>query len=96
MAEILEKILASKRGEVAAAKLHQPVETLRAKIDGMPPTRDFLGAIRSKLAMGKSAVIAEIKREALRRAGAVLRPPLRLYCWREFFAEFRPSLVQRF
>ena len=62
MPEILEKILAIKRVEVAAARLDLPVETLRKKIGGMTPARDFLGAIRSKHDKGEAAVIAEIKR----------------------------------
>ena len=53
---ILEKILAVKRAEVAAAKRANPDVETRAK--AAPPSRDFVGALRAK----KPAVIAEIKR----------------------------------
>ena len=53
---ILEKILAVKRAEVAAAKRACPDVETRAK--AAPPSRDFVGALRAK----KPAVIAEIKR----------------------------------
>ena len=53
---ILEKILAVKRAEVAAAKRAYPDVETRAK--AAPPSRDFVGALRAK----KPAVIAEIKR----------------------------------
>lgn len=62
MSDILNKILAVKREEIAAAMLAAPVEDLRAQIAAKAPTRDFVAAIRSKLAAGKPAVIAEIKK----------------------------------
>jgi indole-3-glycerol phosphate synthase len=51
---ILERILAAKRAEVEAAKKAVPAIAL----DGAPPVRDFVGALRAK----RPAVIAEIKR----------------------------------
>ena len=53
---ILEKILAVKRAEVAAAKRAAPDVEARAR--AAPSTRDIAGALRAK----KPAVIAEIKR----------------------------------
>jgi len=62
MSDILKKILAVKREEVAAAKAEKPLAELRTEAESRPPARDFLGAIRSKIAAGQPAVIAEIKR----------------------------------
>jgi len=53
---ILDKILAVKRAEVAAAKRAAPEVEARAR--AAPATRDFVGALRAKT----PAVIAEIKR----------------------------------
>ena len=65
MSDILNKILAAKREEVAAAKSVKPLATLRAAaqaLTGVAPARDFVGAIRAKIAVGAPAVIAEIKK----------------------------------
>ncbi len=51
---ILERIMAAKRAEVAAAKQRTPA----VKLDAAPPVRDFVAALRKK----RPAVIAEIKR----------------------------------
>lgn len=51
---ILERIVAAKRAEVAAAKQRLPKVNLHAA----PAVRDFVGALRAK----KPAVIAEVKR----------------------------------
>jgi indole-3-glycerol phosphate synthase len=51
---ILERIVAAKRAEIAAAKKHAP----EVKLDGAPPLRDFVAALRAK----RPAVIAEVKR----------------------------------
>lgn len=62
MSDILNKILAVKREEIAAAMRTAPVEDLRAQAAAQAPTRDFVASIRAKLAVGKPAVIAEIKK----------------------------------
>jgi len=62
MSDILNKILAVKRDEVAAARAVKSLATLREEAQALPTPRDFVGAIRSKIAAGQSAVIAEIKR----------------------------------
>jgi indole-3-glycerol phosphate synthase len=60
--DILEKILAVKREEVAAAKRRQPLVDLRAEAEAADKPRDFLGALRAKIAAGLPAVIAEVKK----------------------------------
>ena len=62
MSDILNKILAVKRDEVAAALASKSLAQVRAEAEAQAPTRDFVGAIRSKIAAGKAAVIAEIKK----------------------------------
>jgi indole-3-glycerol phosphate synthase len=62
MADILDKIVAVKREEVAAAKKKVPLEAIRADAESRVLTRDFEGALRGKIAAGKAAVIAEIKK----------------------------------
>lgn len=60
--DILTRILAVKREEVAAAKARKTLEELRAEASNQPPPRDFTGAIRRKIAAGQPAVIAELKK----------------------------------
>ncbi len=62
MSEILNKILAVKRDEIAAAKSKVPFVQIRADAESRVLTRDFEGALRRKIASGKPAVIAEIKK----------------------------------
>ena len=62
MADILNKILAVKVEEVAAAKIEKSFATVEAEAKSQPAPRDFVGAIRQKIAAGKPAVIAEIKK----------------------------------
>ena len=62
MSDILDKILAVKRREVAAASAVKPIAELRAEAKAQPPARDFVGAMREKISAGQPAVIAEIKK----------------------------------
>jgi indole-3-glycerol phosphate synthase len=62
MADILDKIVAVKREEVAAAKKRKSPEAMRADAESRVLTRDFEGALRSKIAAGRAAVIAEVKK----------------------------------
>jgi indole-3-glycerol phosphate synthase len=62
MSDILQKILATKADEVAAAKKVEPLEALREAAEWLPPPRDFVGALRSRSTAGRPAVIAEIKK----------------------------------
>jgi indole-3-glycerol phosphate synthase len=59
---ILERILETKRAEIAAAKADVPPAEIERRARGAPPTRDFAGALRRSIAAGLPAVIAEIKR----------------------------------
>src|SRR5450631_658257 len=70
--DILTRILATKAKEVAAAKAATPYIRMRADADAMPPPRDFVRALRSKIAAGRPAVIAEIKKASPSKG--VLRP----------------------
>ena len=62
MSDILNKILAVKAQEVATALSVKSLPKLRAEVEQTPPARDFVGAIRGKIAAGQAAVIAEIKK----------------------------------
>ncbi len=62
MADILAKILATKAGEVAAAKRTRPRADVDAAARAAGAPRDFVGALRAKIAAGRPAVIAEIKK----------------------------------
>ncbi|WP_353237995.1 indole-3-glycerol phosphate synthase TrpC [Limnohabitans sp.] len=62
MTDILDKIVAVKREEVAASLRHKPLEVVRADAESRVLTRDFEGAMRAKIAAGQAAVIAEIKK----------------------------------
>src|SRR6187551_2026260 len=69
MADILERILAVKVKEVAAARAKTPLSVLEDAIKHMPPLRDFAAALRNKIVAGASAVIAEIKKASPSRRG---------------------------
>ena len=62
MADILQKILATKYQEVAESREQCALEVIREQAHRAPPARDFVGAIRAKHLAGKIAVIAEIKK----------------------------------
>ncbi|MDQ3060822.1 MAG: indole-3-glycerol phosphate synthase TrpC [Pseudomonadota bacterium] len=62
MSDILNKIVAVKRQEVAAAIKRKPLEAMRSDAESRMHTRDFVGALRTKIAAGQPAVIAEIKK----------------------------------
>lgn len=61
MSDILSKIMAVKRDEVAAAVRRKSLAAMRADAESRVLTRDFVGALRAKMAGGRAAVIAEIK-----------------------------------
>ena len=60
--DILRKIIARKHEEVAQRSASVSLLTLRARAADQPPSRPFATALANKIAAGKSAVIAEIKR----------------------------------
>jgi indole-3-glycerol phosphate synthase len=62
MSDILNKILATKRRELNDALQAAPLLAVRVSAESMPKPRDFIGAIRAKIASGNAAVIAEIKK----------------------------------
>jgi len=62
MSDILNKIIATKVIEVAAAKAQKPLATVQAEAAAAVAVRDFAGSIRSKIANNRPAVIAEIKK----------------------------------
>jgi indole-3-glycerol phosphate synthase len=62
MSDILNRILAVKAQEVAAAKAIKSLAQVRSEAESAAAARDFIGAIRAKISAGKSAVIAEIKK----------------------------------
>ena len=74
MSDILEKIVAVKRQEVAAALARKPLAAMRADAESRVLTRDFVGAMRAKIAAGLPAVIAEVKKASPSKG--ILRPDL--------------------
>jgi indole-3-glycerol phosphate synthase len=62
MADVLQKILATKREEIARASASVSLEEIkrRARVAGAP--RDFVGAMRDRIGAGAPAVIAEVKK----------------------------------
>ena len=62
MSDILNKILAVKREEVAAARALVSDSAVRERAAAEAPARGFVAAIRAKIAAGQPAVISEIKK----------------------------------
>lgn len=62
MADVLEKINAYKREEIAAAKARLPADDLEALAAKTPPPRSFAGALKARIEGGGFALIAEIKK----------------------------------
>lgn len=72
MSDILNKILAVKREEVAAAQAAKSLAAVRAEAEAQAPPRDFVGNIRAKVGSGGTAIIAEIKKASPSKG--VIRP----------------------
>ena len=81
MADILQRILARKHEEVAMRKKSVPLARLIDCCNQMPDTRGFADALRSAIAAGLPAVIAEIKKASPSKG--VIR------------ADFRPAEIAR-
>ena len=62
MNDILQKIVAVKHEEVAAAEAKKPLAAMRFDAESRVLTRDFEAALRNKIAVGQAAVIAEVKK----------------------------------
>lgn len=62
MSDILERILAVKRQEIAAAREVKSLAAVQREARQAGPARDFVGALRSRIIAGQAAVIAEIKK----------------------------------
>ena len=60
--DILDRILARKREEIEAARAALPLAEMQRRAAAAPPPRDFVGALRAKIATGRPAVIAEVKK----------------------------------
>jgi len=79
--DILRKIVARKREEIAARASRLPLQVLRQHAESMPAPRGFLKAIQGRLDSGHPAVIAEIKKASPSKG--LLR------------ADFRPADIAR-
>ncbi len=73
MADILSRILAVKVEEIARAKQVRSEAALRREAEVAEKPRDFIAALRAKIAAGQPAVIAEIKKASPSKG--VLREP---------------------
>ena len=60
--DILRRIVEVKHDEVAKARAVRPLSALREEAEARRDTRGFGAALRAKLAVGRSAVIAEVKK----------------------------------
>jgi indole-3-glycerol phosphate synthase len=62
MSDILAKIVAVKRDEIAAARRRRDLASLRRDAESLGGQREFIGALRAKITSGDAGVIAEIKK----------------------------------
>lgn len=60
--DVLARIIAAKREELAERRLRLPLPELRARVRDLPPPRPFAAALAARIADAELAVIAEIKR----------------------------------
>lgn len=79
--DILQRILARKREEIAARSAAVPLRELRDHLAVAPPCRDFTAAIEAAIGADRAAVIAEIKKASPSKG--LLR------------ADFRPADIAR-
>lgn len=71
-ADVLARICADKRAEVARRKAEQSTETLRAAAAQAPATRGFGRCLKETTAKGRFGLIAEIKKAS--PSGGLIRP----------------------
>ncbi|MCG9094195.1 indole-3-glycerol phosphate synthase TrpC [Laribacter hongkongensis] len=72
MSDILEKILATKTEEVAAARKARPLASLRNDAETRRDIRDFVGSLTRCQSAGRAGVIAEIKKASPSKG--IIRP----------------------
>jgi indole-3-glycerol phosphate synthase len=60
--DILDKIVAVKRDEISLARRKRDLASVRRDAEQLGGQRDFVGAIRNKIAAGQAGVIAEVKK----------------------------------
>ena len=62
MSDILDRIVAVKRDEISLARRKRDLASVRRDAEQLGGQRDFVGAIRTKIAAGQAGVIAEVKK----------------------------------
>ena len=62
MSDILNRIVAVKREEIAAAKALRELASLRHEAEARGGQRDFTASLRGQIAAGRAGVIAEVKK----------------------------------
>jgi len=89
MSDILNKILAVKADEVAAAKKHRDLLSLRREVEGdselRAGLRGFEASLRNQISAGRAGVIAEVKKASPSKG--ILRPDFRPAQIAESYAE---------
>ena len=89
MSDILNKILAVKADEVAAARKHRDLYSLRNEVesdgDARRSLRGFEQGLRAKIAAGQAGVIAEVKKASPSKG--VLRPDFQPAAIAQSYAE---------
>src|SRR3569623_231835 len=81
VSDVLNKILARKVQEVAERRARVPMQELSSHLAAASPPRGFAAAVRARIAAGKAAVIAEIKKAS--PSNGVIR------------ADFQPAQIAR-
>lgn len=64
MSDLLTRITAYKREEIAAARKERPLQALREQAEAAEPPRGFLAAVEKRQSAGKYALIAEVKKRS--------------------------------
>ncbi len=62
MSDILQRIVAVKHEEIAAAQARRSLSAVRAEAEARRDTRGFEAALRAAIGAGRAAVIAEVKK----------------------------------
>ena len=62
MSDILDRIVAVKREEIAAGRARRSLASWREEAEARRDVRGFAAAMQTKVAAGQAAVIAEVKK----------------------------------